>query len=275
MTMMRSTGITLIISLVLCTFLSGQKQVDIMLKAAGQEADIRCFDIMLRSPGGHDIDLAGQNYRIFYNADQVSFIPDRISRSMDNKTYSQIDLINTEDQNIGFISMSIDGKALTEDVITLNRDASWKQTMNICFALKSDQGYNITWANAKKTSLFATAEVAMSEWLNAEKQQVLLPNETFDFSSLDYLEESRDGAAIRVYPNPVTDFVQIDFDGAQINSSVIIQDVIGREVINEQVQGLASVTYSLDKWPEGAYTVTVLDNDGHLISSENIVKITP
>lgn len=273
--MRHSIFITIILSWFASASVIGQKQVDLMLKASGYDSDTRCFDILLRSPGGHDIDLAGQNYRIFYNADQISFLPKRISHDLDPKTYSKIDLINTEDHNIGFISMSIDGKALTEKVITLNKNASWKQTMNICFQLKSDQGYTITWANAKKTAIFATAEVAMSEWLNAEKQQVLLPNEIVDFTSIDNLEESAEITTIKIFPNPVTDFVQIEFDAIQSNSAVVITDVIGREVIHDRIDGMASVTYSLDKWPEGAYSVTVLDQQGHRITSENIVKITP
>lgn len=270
-----SIFITLCFSLFWSSSLSSQKQVDIMLKAAGQEAEARCFDILLRSPGGSDINLAGQNYRIFYNAEKISFLPDLISHDLDPKTYSKIDLINTEDHNIGFISMSIDGKALSEKVIKLGRDAAWQKTLNICFQLKTDRGYDITWANANKTAIFATAEVAMSEWLTAEKQQVLLPNEIFDFTSLDYLEASEELTEINVFPNPVTDYVQIDFDAVQQNSAVVITDVIGREVIHERIEGLASVTYSLSKWPAGTYSVTVLDQLGHRISSKNIVKITP
>lgn len=267
--------VTFLLSVLSFSDLMGQKQVDIMLKATGQKSDIRCFDILLRSPNGYDIDLAGQNYRLFYNADRISFLPDRITHTMDRNTYSKIDLINTEDHNIGFISMSVDGKALTKETISLQKNAAWQQTMNICFQLESEDGYNITWANAKKTSVFATAEVAMSEWLNKDQQQVLLPNEIIDFSSLNYLEDSNESTSFSIFPNPTTDYVQIEFDKTQINSAVVIKDVIGREVINERISGLASVIYSLDKWPEGAYTITILDKDGYRITSENILKITP
>ncbi len=266
-------SVIIILLIGMSTWVTAQKEVDIMLKSSVITEQTGCFDILLRSAHGLDIDIAGQNYRLFYNADKLSFSKDRITYQLDNETYSKIDLINTEDDNIGFVSISIDGKALTKDVVNLSRDGTWKQTLNICFDRLNSESYDITWANAKRTSLFATAEVALSEWVSAESQQVLTPNEVYDYSSLDHMEDLMSTLSLRIYPNPVADYINIEFDQRQQRSALIIKDVIGREVINEDLIDVKNVIYSLADWPEGTYTVVVLDQDGRRLTSQNIIKI--
>ena len=254
--------------------LFSQKNVDLKLKHTGNDGEVSCFDILLRAPDGQGIDLAGQNYRIFYDALNVEFLRDRISHNLDKDAYSKLDIIQTSNHNIGFVSISTDGRILSDKGIHLPRNGTWVKTMNICFSHAEDQPLDLTWANRKKTASFATAEVAMSEWEHAERQQILLPNELYDFSSLDQEASLADEIVINVYPNPIVNHINLAFSH-QIQGSVFVKDIIGRQIVRERLNGTMELQYNLGSWPEGTYTVMVLDDEGSLLKSQRIVKINP
>jgi|GEM_PF-1859196 len=267
----------LLVVLAVCTStLCAQRQVDLMLSPSASVEGARCFDIQLRSPHGHDIDVAGQNYRLFFNADKLDFIEDMISHDLDPETYSRIDLISTEDQNIGFLSLSIDGKALSDKTITLDRSGTWQKTLNICFDAGANSEIDLTWANSRKTALFATAEVAMSEWISEERQQVLIPNEIIDYSSLEDQESTTAAIGVQVYPNPVADYVSVELDSEVQGGSLLIKDVIGREMVNEKVSsGATQLVFNLNQWPPGTYTVVLLNQTGDRLALQKVIKVNP
>ena len=254
----------------------GQKQVDLKLTPSGTLSSAQCFDVMLRSPHGEEIKLAGQNYRLFYSADKLDFLADKIHNPLDGRTYSKIDLLHTEDHSIGFVSISIDGKQLSDKTVVLDRAGTWQKTISVCFDSQADRPIDLTWANAKKTALYATAEVAFSEWVNADEQQVLILNEVIDFSSVQIVEIPT-SLDVRIFPNPVVDEIQIQLNGAYKTQSLVIQDVIGREVIREKLvsQDNMILTFESHSWPEGMYTVHVLDGDGQSLSTRQIIKVSP
>ncbi len=255
-----------------CLMLTGQKPVDIMLKSSPSKDQAKCFDIQLRSPAGHDIDLAGQNYRIFYNANHVSFLEDRISHNLDRETYGKMDVINTVDDNIGFVSLSLDSRVLTDKIVKLDRSGDWAKTLNVCFSHDKKSSVDLTWAHAEKTSRFATAEIAMSEWVDEDNQQILTPNEVIDFNSEEQ-EDFYSSMNIHIYPNPVAQFVNLELKGDNSVQNIVIKDVIGREVINQRVENAGLTTYDIGGWPEGAYTVIVLDEDGKRLTSKKVIKV--
>ncbi len=252
---------------------SGQKHVDLMLKLNQSNEQTSCFDVLLRSADHQDIQLAGQNYRLFYDARNLSLIKERITRDLDEETYSKIDLINTEDKNIGFISISIDGRILDNGVKKLSKNGDWVRTLNLCFDRKNDYPYDITWASKKKTFLFATAEVTMSEWLKDDEQQVLIPNETIDFSSLENHSVSSIDLDISSYPNPMTEFFTVAF-GHSYTGQIMVKDVIGRQVALESLDNSKLVRFNTTSWVEGAYTIMILDEEGNLAANDNIIKVS-
>lgn len=250
----------------------GQKPVDLMLKQVQATGNEQCFDILLRSPSGMAIDLAGQNYRLFYNTAKLTFLPERINHKLDNKTYSKIDMIHTSDHDIGFISLSIDGKELNEKVLHLDKAGNWTKSVNLCFERERNGKYDITWANAKKTSGFATAEIALSEWVGKYEQQVIIPNEIYDISS--EIESSTELIALSVYPNPTAEDITIDLSEIpQRSVQIAVKDVIGREILNEAMEGGQQLEYSARAWPAGTYSISVRDKTGQLLALEQIVKI--
>jgi len=266
--------ISLFLLLSACFVLEAQKTVDIKFSSTAPRDGASCFDIMLRSASGDDIDLAGQNYRMFFNGDKASFRSDLISYELDKRTYGKLDVQYNTDQNIGFVSLSLDSRKLTEEVITLSRHGGWAQTMNICFDHEENETIDLTWANAKKTSRFATAEVAFSEWVDKDNQQVVNPNEVHDYSSADF-KESVEQLDLTLYPNPTSELLQVELNGNTDMRRLIIKDIIGREYISQDFDGVEVASYDVTSWPEGSYTVMLADLDGKFLVSEQIVKINP
>lgn len=254
--------------------LVGQKQVDIKLKSSLSKDDASCYDIQLRSQAGHDIKLAGQNYRIFYNGDQTSFLEDRITNPLDRETYGKLDISNTVTGDIGFVSISLDSRILTDKVLKLRRSGEWVNTLNVCFQHDANSLKELTWAHATKTGQFATAEVAMSEWIDEDNQQILALNEIIDHNKEGESLISRD-ISISIFPNPVADVINIQFDEENEANDILIKDIIGRQVVSAKVHGSDYLSYDLSSWPEGNYMLMIFNKEGQLMVTENIVKIKP
>ncbi len=76
-----------------------------------------------------------------------------------------------------------------------------------------------------------------------------------------------------MFPNPTADFVNVelrdDFQGTQ---NLIIKDVIGREVVYDQVNGRSTMYYDLTNWPDGLYTVEIANQKGDIIFRDNVIK---
>lgn len=259
----------------LVTVLSfGQKTVDIKLDPKRISKELSCFDIQLRSPHGEEILLAGQNYRLFYDASKVKVKKESIKSLLDPKAYTPIDVISTELNNIGFLSLSLDGREINDKVEKLSTSGTWHASAYVCFENIAKKDFDLTWAHKDRTFQFASASVAMSEWINPYQQQILEINEVEDYSSANStLLQLTDEVHVKLYPNPVADFVNVELSNQMYESSqIVIKDIIGREVVYDQVAGKNKMTYDLTNWPEGIYRLEVLNRDGMLIYTDQVVK---
>lgn len=255
-------------------FTMAQKRVDLRLDEVSFEQDKQCFNVDLRSPYGEDIRLAGQNYRLFYNASRVQFAEGSERSALKHTAYTELDILHNITNNIGFLSISVDGRELNDDVVILPRTGEWITTCNVCFQTDNSKDFDLTWARMNKTAHFASASVAFSEWINKDFQQILLPNDVVDYSF-----ESRqiaDGllGEIKMYPNPTSDYVSVEITEVNDYQNLIIKDVIGREVVYDEVNSGADATmlYDLTNWPDGLYTIELIGKDGRILFKDNLIK---
>jgi len=270
--MLRTIPIILLV-LIRALTLTGQSKVDISLDATPSSGGQACFDISVKSGDQNDINLAGQNYRLFYDADKLEFMEDRASYSFDPSAYGRVYIHNTETKGIGFLSLSLDGRKLTEKTIKLKQGASWNKVMNVCFKETTEVPYDLTWAHRSRTAKFASAEVALSEWVSTDRQQVLTINELKDFTNTtDALVSGN--IALKVYPNPVVDFINVEIVGNPESHQLIIKDIIGREVVYDNIPGDQVASYDLVNWPEGSYTVELLNEDAERIATKKVIKVS-
>lgn len=252
-----------------------QKPIDLKLQATPSvQEGTACFDVMIRSSAGYDIFLAGQNYRLFFNGQDTRFREDLISHDLDPSTYGKLDIQHTTSDNIGFVSVSLDSRKFTDNILQLDRKGTWAKTLNLCFDYDASKTLDLTWADTRRTSRFATAEIAFSEWEDADNQQILEPNVVSDFSSADFVD-TEEKLVLSLYPNPTTDAMKVELNGNTGLRTLIVKDIIGREFVNESFDGKQVNTYDVSRWPEGSYTALVADQTGNILISEQIIKIQP
>ena len=273
LTMKPTKYLSIVFSLLLiCSFVQGQNSADLRLVQVNKKNNLECFDIELKSPHGKNINLGGQNYRLFYDASRLTFQHDQLQSYLSKEAYTDIDVLETDQNQIGFLSLSLDSKEFNQGITVLPRSGAWQKAMNICFDHIAKDNFELIWADQDKTSHFATASIALSEWVTSDRQQVLLPNILQGFNSQQVQNDLAQDIEIIVYPNPVLDYVNVDLFGNSGLNKLIIKDVIGREVVFDQVGGKSNLLYDLTNWPDGIYTVELLNEEGDLVYSNNLVK---
>ena len=153
-----------------------------------ESADVLCFDTQFKNISDTDINLAGQNYRFFYDALQLKFKPSHLKSLLPSKTYGNIDMnqsLHNIDargygnlkfgQNLGFLNYSLRISEDKEEMITLPPFSPWISTTNVCFQASDRLGaVNIVWAREGLTSGYATAYTEISSLDNSEQSQPVL-----------------------------------------------------------------------------------------------------
>ena len=80
---------------------------------------------------------------------------------------------------------------------------------------------------------------------------------------------------LTVYPNPASDFLQVELNGNTEMRRLIIKDIIGREYVNQEFDGVDVLTHKISEWPEGSYTALLADKNGKYLTSNTLIKINP
>ncbi len=161
-----------------------------------------CYNTQVRSGDGTAWNLAGQNYRIFYDASMASYIDGSAERILPASQYSDI-LLTADFQNVdasgfpgdlpfkatlGFLNYSVDLMNLTNGGIDLPADGDYMPTTKLCFEVTQeviDNGsecLGLVWAQMGKTDGIATAFVEISEWV---QPNVTTPSVGRIFDDLD------------------------------------------------------------------------------------------
>ena len=263
--------IPLIILAVSLSPVFGQSKVDLRLIQQSHQANKSCYDMEMRSPFKENIDLAGQNYRVFYDAQKARVIKSSVQNYVSRESYGPLEVIVTEQDDIGFLSLSVDGKAYNEHTLTIPNDGSWIKVASACFQSILNEDYDIVWAN-ERTAQFASAQVALSKWETENEQKYLQANLMIDHMGNGFAL-GNDELDISVYPNPIIDLIRVKVDDKNSKANtILIKDVIGREVATDDISGLAEFSYDLSNWPSGRYTVELLDKSGSILRTKSVIK---
>lgn len=150
------------------------------------ETNTVCYAVQVRSSDGQTWNLAGQNYRIFYDGSQASYISGSLESLLPAAQYSS-PLVTGDQQNVdasafpgdlpfeetlSFLNYSIDLMNLSNGGINLPSSGEWVSTSMLCFAVPQstiDEGsacLNLVWARMGRTDSYATAFVEISQWLS-------------------------------------------------------------------------------------------------------------
>ncbi len=153
----------------------------IRLVESSNELDNICFQLEVHSTAKQDWYLAGQNYRLFYDANQLAFEAGRSflgDQYQDFKIVQDVANIDASssggcldfDKKLGFLNYSIDLFDTKEPAIALHTGDNWIATSEICFQKKEAfHAPAIVIGRDELTAEYATSFVELSAWQKEDK----------------------------------------------------------------------------------------------------------
>lgn len=224
--------------------------------------------LMIKSHSDESFSLANQNFRIFYNAEQMSLEEDKVKNNLPSNRYTQPELIEHEQyvsapgsdamnaSSIGFLNFSV--LLLDDDQGGITIDDNWKHIYSLYFKTETDiKNTDITFANSALTSNLATAYVEISEWINPSKTNPMKlttePN--------NRVLSTHQFADVSVGPNPTADFIYIMSDRSLANAKVYNSN--GAQMLTRSLDGNESKV-DLSNLIQGMYFVEIEDQQGNI-----------
>ncbi len=151
-----------------------------------------CYDVQLRSADGTTWGLAGQNYRLYYDASLASWqsgVSTLPTANYQGFTLIQ-DIQNVDasatmgslafEETISFLNYTMDLSTVSTGGITLPADGSWVTTSQLCFLAADSLIYDptvcleVVWARDNVTDEYATSFVEVSEWIEPNNTQMAI-----------------------------------------------------------------------------------------------------
>lgn len=178
-----------------------------MLKSIDCDTRQVCYYTQLRSADGQTWNLAGQNYRIFFDASKAVYIEGSLARAEGLSPTQYSDILLTANipnmdasafpsdlpfkANLSFLNYSIDLMNLTNGGVDLTANGDWLSTSELCFDVTQeviDDGsecMNIVWGREGRTDGVATAFVEVSQWLEANSMENAIGRDYDDLDAND------------------------------------------------------------------------------------------
>ncbi|MEM6319091.1 MAG: hypothetical protein AAF960_15565 [Bacteroidota bacterium] len=152
--------------------------------------------VQIRSADTLSWELAGQNYRMYYDASNMDFVS---ATSLLGDQYQALKLIQNAahidasdtngtlafEEDLGFLNFTIDLLNLTEASISVPNDGTWLSTAELFFTssrLSSSENAEacLVWARFEKTAAYATSFVDISSRVGSNKAETIEGLHYFD-----------------------------------------------------------------------------------------------
>jgi len=232
-----------------------------------------CYEVQLASADGVELNLAGQNYRLYYNANQLSYDEVISQNLLPKEKYSDLiikdNLQNMDargagpidfDSHLSFLNVGNDLKDVENGGISLPADGNWVSTSNICFQIKENNNqieiatdYGIHWARPELTKSYATAYVEVAEWVGPEQTRPAKVSNYFDQELSTSIDEELDDLSLSVYPNPTKDKVYIEYGGKEA-FNLQVYSAIGQLILEDKLPANATnYSLNLESFSSGVY----------------------
>ena len=170
---------------------AGQSSYDLRLTLNNVDCEnkIACYDVQLRSADGTTWGLAGQNYRLYYDASLASWQSGTSTLSTTYQGFTLVQDIQDVDASatndtlsfegtLGFLNYSMDLTNTSTGGVDLPSDSSWITTSQLCFLLEDtlindpSTCLEVVWAEDGLTNAYATSFVEVSEWVQTDSTQM-------------------------------------------------------------------------------------------------------
>lgn len=172
------------------------KKYNIRIVPSDKETETSiCYTVSLQSASPDAWRLGGQNYRIYFDASQLSFQEGSsflLENYEDLKLIENIDLIDASGAtgclpfatNLGFLNYSIELQNSSLEGELLPIEEEWLPTSELCFSKKETfQEAGFVWARDTLTAGYATSFVEITEWVEPEKTVNAIPNDFVDIGT--------------------------------------------------------------------------------------------
>ncbi len=176
--------------------LNAQSNYDIRLNLNHIDSlnKVAYYDVQLRSTNNTNWGVAGQNYRLFFDASKAIFLQG-VSKLPDS--YQQFNLVQHVQEvdasatngaikfakTLGFLNFAIDLSDVFNGGITLKEDGNWSTTVQLSFKPKGNTTIDClaaVWGREGKTGDYATSFVEVSEWVAANNTLAAIGINYFD-----------------------------------------------------------------------------------------------
>lgn len=178
------------------TQLYGQNNYDIRFVLSTATSTEVCYDVQIRSTNTESWILAGQNYRLYYDASALSF---NEGISLLNDNYQDFRLVQHQahvdastsggnlsfDSDLGFLNYTIDLLNTIEGGTEVPTGDSWLSTNQLCFTIENDNAEDacLVWARFSETNAYATSFVNISSWIGTNSTVGAIGNNYFDIGA--------------------------------------------------------------------------------------------
>ncbi|MEZ4910140.1 MAG: Calx-beta domain-containing protein [Saprospiraceae bacterium] len=224
-----------------------------------------CYDVQLRPNGSETFNLAGQNYRIFYNSSLASYVSGTSLLPSQYTGYTLVQDVqdaNADAENgplsfeatLGFLNYTMDLNDTENGGIVLP-SGQWTTTSNLCFTVEPEVIDNpnvcleMVWGRDGLTDGYATAFVEVSRWVSTN----------FTTNSIGILYDDLDSG---------------DGDGACFNTACVQSSItVGDVTINEN-EGSATVQVCIGSATTQPVTVTLNTSNGTALAGSDYVAIS-
>lgn len=263
--------------------LSAQKYYDIQLTSISQNIQTEiCYDVQLRSAELSEINLGGQNYRLYYDASVLSVDEEKSVSLLPLQDYTPLMLnenIYNVDANgvgdlpyestLGFLNFAIDLNNVSSGGIYLPNNGEWITTSRICFKVLAEVDLSVPilhWAREDFTKTYATAFVEVSEWVAPNVMIPAIANNYFDAVLTSIEENDLKNSKINIYPNPTIDKIMIEMDFPK-PFEIELWNTAGILVVNKKIDGLnGKYILDLKDLPAGNYSILIISGANRFFS---------
>ena len=235
-----------------------------------------CFDIQLSSADGSDINLAGQNYRLYYDAEKFRFsnsaslLPKaQYGDAVIKDKLANIDAGGTGklsyETHLGFVNLGIDLNDIQNGGIELPANGDWVSTVQICFEGPSEgldlKDFRLDWARKELTKDYATAFVEVAEWISPNEMTVVIADKYYDLDLSTATGEQLLETPPIVYPNPTHNKLWID-SNQKAEMRLEIWDMSGRHLVERTVpSNTVGYEVNMKEYPAGMYQIKLSLDD--------------
>ncbi|MFK7983668.1 MAG: GEVED domain-containing protein [Saprospiraceae bacterium] len=191
----------LLLSTITCLTGQANYELQLIFNNIDCQTNTVCYDVQLRSSDGNNWTLAGQNYRLYYDAALGAYQSGTSLLGADYQNFTLVQNIqglNTTgtgslafEDSLSFLNYSIDLNNISTGGTTLPTDGSWLTTSQLCFAIATDllntpsSCFEAVWGRVGLTDPYATSFVEISEWVQTGVTQMATGSMYNDLDSSD------------------------------------------------------------------------------------------